>query len=252
MSQQQLSLAHPPIVEAVLDIECDLPPGQRVEQIESAARDAYSDRYPEVRVQLVQEHQVEVAVDAPPVVSARGAAVGAYQFLDGEGKQLVQIRPQGFAFNRLAPYGGLDTLMPEIERTWQLYVTLAVPVQIRLIRLRYINRILLPLENGRLELDEYLGVGPKLPDEERLAFGGFLNQHFAVEKQTGNQVAIVLTTQPVEGDKLPLIFDNTVTAVESHEPGDWPWILQKLQALRDLKNHIFERTLTPKCLNLFR
>ena len=251
MATIPLNFSHPPIVEAVLDIDCDQPPGRPLEQIESAARDCYSDRYPQVRSQIVQEHQFEIKGGEPPVMSAR-SALAAFQFLQADEKQLVQIRALGFSFNRLAPYTGFDELLAEVERTWRLYVKIASPVQVRVIRLRYINRILLPLTDGRVDLDEYLKVGPKLPDEERLAFGGFLNQQVAIEKGTGHQAVTVLTTQPVEGDKLPLIFDNSVTASEPREPTDWPSILQNIQSLRDLKNHIFERTLTAKCLNLFR
>ena len=251
MAENQRRLSHPPIVEAVWDIDCDRPPGQSLESIESVARDCYSDRYPQARSQFVQEHQFEIKGGEQPVVSVRGA-LAALQFLQDDGKQLVQVRAQGFSFNRLAPYIGFDELMPEVERTWRLYVDIAAPVQVRAIRLRYINRILLPLTEGRVELDEYLGVGPKLPDEDRLAFSGFLNQHVAIEKNTGHQAVTVLTTQPVEGDKLPVIFDNTVLASEPREPTDWPSILRDMRSLRDLKNHIFERTLSPKCLNLFR
>ena len=42
----------------------------------------------------------------------------------------------------------LDEYLPEIERTWRFFVELASPVQVRRIRLRYINRILLPLASG--------------------------------------------------------------------------------------------------------
>jgi len=251
MAKNPLSFSHSPIVEAVLDIDCDQPSGGQLEQVESAARNCYSDRYPQVRSQIVQEHQFEIKGGEQPIMSVRGV-LAAFQFLQNDGKQLVQVRAQGFSFNRLEPYTGFEELLAEVERTWRLYVKIASPVQVRSIRLRYINRILLPLTDGRVDLDEYLKSGPKLPDEERLAFGSFLNQQIAIEKCTGHQAVTVLTTQPVEDDKLPLIFDNSVTASEPQESTDWPSILQNIQALRDLKNHIFERTLTAKCLNLFR
>ena len=250
MANSDLNFARPPIVEAVLDLDCDQPPGQRLETLESAARDGLSDRYPEMRSQLIQEHQLEIRGGEPPVMSVRGA-LGAYQFVQGDGQQLIQVRALGYSFNRLAPYTGFDQVLGEVERTWRLYVQIASPVQVRAIRLRYINRVLLPLNDGRVDLDEYLNVGPKLPDEERLAFAGFLNQQVSIEKGTGHQAVSVLTTQPVEGNTLPLIFDNTVAATVSLEPTDWPSILRVIQSLRDLKNHIFGRTLTAKCLNLF-
>ena len=251
MTDTEYKLPHPPIVEAVLDFECDLPPGQHVASLESRARDCFSDRYPKFRTQFVQVHQIAAKPGESPEVSVQHN-VQALQFLQDDEKQLVQVRMEGFSFNRLAPYGSLDDYLPEIERAWRLYVGLAKPVQIREIRMRYINRILLPLVDGQTELEEYLNVAPRLPLENKLTFVGFLNQHAAIEVETGNRVNIVLTTQPPEGDKLPLIFVNSVVSTDPGQPEDWPWILAKIQALRDLKNRIFRRTLTDKCLNLFR
>jgi len=251
MNESEFKLANAPIVEAVLGVECDLPPGQQLAAFEGPARDLFRDRYPKFRTQLVQEHQIATKPGEPPNVSVRHG-VQAYQFLQEDEKQLVQVRAEGFSFNRLSPYTTLDDYLPEIERTWHLYVGLASPVQIRLIRLRYINRILLPMTAGRVQLDDYLRVGPHLPDEEKLTFVSFLNQHVAVEVGTGHQVSILLTAQAPEGDKRPVIFDNCVAAVEPGAPENWPWILGKIQALRALKNRIFRNALTDRCLNLFR
>ena len=176
----------------------------------------------------------------------------AFQFLHDDEKQLVQVRTQGFAFNRLAPYGSLDDYMGEIERTWRQFVTLTSPVQIRAVRLRYINRILLPMKGEGLQLQDFLKVSPQLPNESNLTFIGFLNQHSAIESGTGNQANIVLTTQPLEADNLPIIFDIGVHHIEPGEPDNWPWITENIQSLRSLKNRIFKNTLTERCLNLFQ
>lgn len=125
------------------------------------------------------------------------------------------------------------------------------PLQIRLIRLRYINRILLPLANGKVDLDEYILNGPRLADPKRFELAGFLDQYAATDKQTGHQINSVLTLQQVVDDKLPVIFDNGVVAVEAGNVDDWQWIRSKILELRALKNHIFCHTLTDKCLNLF-
>jgi uncharacterized protein (TIGR04255 family) len=246
-----LRFAKAPIVEAVVDIDCDMPPAMDLTAMEKQARDQFRDLYPKFRTQLIQEHQIKQQIGAAPEMSVR-QSLQALQFLHDDEKQLVQVRALGFSFNRLAPYSSLDDYLPEIERTWRLFVELASPVQIRAIRLRYINRIPLPLTNGRVDLDEYLKHGPRLPDEERLVFAGFLNQHAIVEAVTGNQANIVVTTQPPGADQLPLIFDIEATSVGNAEPGDWPWIQARIQSLRSLKNHIFVNTLTDKCLKLFQ
>ena len=71
MSESGLKLQKAPIVEAVLDIDCDLPPGQLFASREGPARDCFRDRYPTFRTQLVQEHQIETKPDQPVTLSVR-------------------------------------------------------------------------------------------------------------------------------------------------------------------------------------
>jgi len=246
-----MKLTTAPIIEAVLDIDCDGPPGQEIGALEGPARDSFLDRYPQFRTQLLQEARIEQQPDGPVQFSAR-RGIQAFQFLQEDEKQLVQVRAQGFSFNRLAPYSSLDDYLPEIERTWRLFVGFASPVLVRALRLRYINRILLPLVDNRVELDHYLRIGPRLPDEEKLTLLGFLNQHAAVEAGTGNQVNIILTPQPRENGALPLIFDIEASRVEAIEPERWDALLAAMQSLRALKNRVFRNTLTEQCLELFR
>ena len=251
MSDQFLKLKAPPIVEAVLDIDCDMPPGLDFAVLEAPTRDAFRDRYPKFQKQYMQAVQVDAATDrAPNVTTMQG--VQALRFLQEDEKQLVQVRLQGFSFNRLAPYSSLDDYVPEMERTWRLFLGLAAPVQVRVVRLRYINRFLIPLTDARVDLDDYLKLGPRLPDEDGLTLVGFLNQHSAVETDTGNQVNIILTAQPPEHDKLPVILDIEAFRSGNDEPIDWMAIQAKIQSLRRLKNNVFKNSFTDQCLNLFQ
>ncbi len=244
-------LPNAPIVEAVLDLDCDLPPGTKLSALEPAARERFGTHYPKFRAQLLHEHLIEAKPDALPSVSLRHH-VGALQFLQDDERQLVQLRQAGFSFNRLAPYTCLDDYLPEIQRTWNAFVEMAAPLQLRGVRLRYINRILLPAEEGKVRLEDYLKVAPTFPGDQVLNFVGFLNQYAALEKETGHQVNLVLTSQPLEGSALPIIFDNCVAAQAGEEVRDWDWILAKIQALRALKNRIFRNMITKKCLELFQ
>ena len=171
MSDTEFKLLKAPIIEAVLDIDCDMPPGREVAKLEQPAFEILRDHYPKLRTALVQMHQIEAQGDNPPKMLVRHAIQG-FQFLHEDEKQLVQVRAQGFSFNRLAPYTSLDDYLPEIERTWRLFISVVAPVQIRTVRLRYINRILLPMPDSKVELEDYLKIGPRLPDEDRLTFTG--------------------------------------------------------------------------------
>lgn len=251
MNERLQQIRIPPIVEAVLDIDCDMPPAFDLAALEPSAHDALRQHYPNLRKQFIQEHRFVAPINgAPKMTSKQG--IQALQFLQDGERQLVQVRVQGFSFNRLAPYVSLDDYLPEMERTWRLFVGFAAPVQVRLVRLRCINRILLPVTAGRVELDDYLKLGPRLADEEKLTFAGFLNQHSAVEAGTENRVNIVLATQPQESDNLPVIFDIESFRSVDGEPSDWSLLRSRIQSLRELKNLVFEKTLTDKCLKLFQ
>lgn len=126
MDEAHLILSRPPIVEAVIDIDCDLPPGLSLKAIEPAVREAFGGQYPKFQAQIVQEHQIEQQGDSVPKVSAR-RGIQSLQCLTADNEQLVQVRAQGFSFNRLAPYSTLDNYLPEIERTWRLFRDLVEP-----------------------------------------------------------------------------------------------------------------------------
>jgi uncharacterized protein (TIGR04255 family) len=251
MDEPMEKLKNAPIVEAVLNIECDMPPTQDIATLQESAKKAFLPQYPKFKAMLMQEHRIEAKAEGQPQMSIKHSLHGL-QFLQEDEKQLIQIRSHGFSFNRLAPYTTLDEYLGEMERTWQIFVKLASPVQVRLVQLRYINRILLPMSGGKLELEDYLSVCPRLPDEERLGFLGFLNHHTAIEKDTGNQVNIVLAAQPIENEKLPIIFDITAARALTTEPREWGEIVKAIQSLRDLKNRIFRNTLTKTCIQLFQ
>jgi len=251
MDDAKLKLTKSPIIEAILDIECSQPAGRELAALKNAAYAAFSDRYPKFQEQLLKEHKVTSKEGAQPQLSVT-QKLEALQFLHDDRKQLVQVRAKGFSYNRLFPYTTLDDYLPEIERCWKLYLELASPEQVRNVRLRYINRILLPFTEGRVELDNYLKIGPHLPDEETLTLTGFVNQHAAVDVETGNQVHILLTSLPPEGATLPVIFDNSATAPGPGDPKDWTWIISKIMSLREIMDRIFQKSLSESCLNLFR
>ncbi len=251
MNASALNLRNAPIVEAVLDIDCDSPPGFDLDALEERARERFRDRYPKFRKRFLHELEIATKAEALSKLTTRHA-VQALQFHHDDEKQLVQVRAQGFSFNRLAPYSSLDDYLPEIERTWRLYVEMVTPVETRIVRLRYINRILLPMEAGKVDLDEFLKIGPRLADENVLELTGFLTQHAAVETDTGHQVNLVLTAQAPENERLPVILDIGVANPLREEPGNWPTVRQSVDSLRRLKNRIFLNTLTDKCLQLFQ
>jgi len=254
MTETGLKLRNPPIVEAMLDIECVMPE-RELALLKMAADDSLLSEYPRFEV-FYPNLPIHVGLFSPPpqpmpLMPFQRDSL-RFQYAHRDGKQLIQIRKGGYSFNRLAPYSTLDDYLEEIERTWKLFVRIAQPVSVRGIRMRYVNRILLPAQSETLDLEGFLRFGPRLPDRGRLMFMSFFDQHVVVDKETGSNANVVLATQTVEGDQLPLVFDITVVGDTLVEPADWAGISEKIQLLRSLKNLIFQNTLTEECLKLFQ
>lgn len=250
MSDDALQLKNAPIIEAVLDIDCDVPVGFDLAATQEAAQAALAAEYLTPRQRFHDRLQFEKKGDGPIQHSA-SHALEALQFHSADGKQIVQVRAQGYSFNRLAPYTGLNDYAPEIRRTWEIYQGLVNAIEIQKVSLRYINRLELPPVGNKMDLSEYLEVCPTLPGDG-LEFKGFLHQASAVDRTTGHQATIITTCQVPQGSVLPVILDISVSHATCIEPTDWPALWSMVESLRRLKNHIFKNTLTEACLNLFR
>jgi hypothetical protein len=73
-----------------------------------------------------------------------------------------------------------------------------------------------------------------------------------MDPATHEQVALVLTSQPADGHRLPLILDLAVAVPVELDPADWKGIADRIGSLRGLKNRIFLHSLTERCLSLFQ
>jgi uncharacterized protein (TIGR04255 family) len=251
-SDEHFQLDNAPIIEAVVDIDCDMPPNFDLAATEEEAQKRFAENYPSLKKSFMLQQRFLARPNEPPQ-SSTTQALRALQFFSKDSLQLVQVRSNGYSFNRLRPYSTLDDYLPEIERAWRLFVDLVAPVRVRRIALRYINRILLPsVETGRIPLDQYLKLGPPLPQDDELTYMGFFNQYTALEIATQNTITITLTSQPIERGQLPIIFDIEARRDVGTQPDHWEEILDIILSLRKLKNRVFKRTLSDECLNLFR
>jgi len=246
----QMKLDKAPIVEVVVDIDCDMPPSFLIEHVDPASI-AMHKEYPIIRKNYELTHEIKQKIGEEPVLSATQPIVQALRFLHADEKQLVQVRNSGFSFNRLAPYTSLDNYLEEIRRTWNLFANAFEPVRIKQIRLRYINRFDLPLTNGNVELSDYLTVAPSLPDENPMLLNGFVNQSLTTDKESGNSARIILASHPSKLDVLTLVLDIGVFGCNTGNI-QWDFIHEELIALRDLKNRIFFSMLKDKCTTLFQ
>jgi uncharacterized protein (TIGR04255 family) len=107
MNDRLLHLENAPIIESILDIDCEIAPGFDFPAVEAEIHSAVRAVYPKMRHALFQAHEISQKGEAAPELSIR-QGLQALQFLTVDEKQIIQFRAGGFSFNRLAPYSHLD------------------------------------------------------------------------------------------------------------------------------------------------
>ena len=239
-------IVNPPVVEAVVDIDCEFPPGFELGEVRDAAASAFGDAYPMQRIKRLDEFRLE-ATEAGTHSRPGKSRIDALQFVSSDQTRLVQVRQHGFSFNQLRqdpgrqrPYPGLDALLPDIERSWNIFRELANPRTVTAVRLRYINRIDLKFIDGQVDIDDHLNIGPRLPEGHDLSLGPFLVQFMVADQTTRCMANVRLAAEQPSPDTLPLILDIEAFSAGDLAVDDWSAILDRIGQLRALKNNIFE------------
>ncbi|MCC7144613.1 MAG: TIGR04255 family protein [Candidatus Eisenbacteria bacterium] len=251
MNEVDSKLAQAPIVEAIVEIYCDVPPGLDLASVARTAAKRFESRYPKGRTRLLEQHTLTKQANVPPEYRER-LGVHAYLFSTEDELQTVQVRGLGFSFNRLAPYGSLDEYLPDIEWAWGGYKSIVMPLLVREVRLRYVNRILIPKTQATIDLARYITLSPGVPGSGDFTLSGFLTQYIATENATGSRVSVTATPQAAEEGHLPVILDIQVSRVVAAEPDDWESLAHAIASLRVTKNRVFRGALTPDCMELFQ
>jgi uncharacterized protein (TIGR04255 family) len=227
----------PPIVEAILDIQVELPSRVQAKHLLKCQNPVRKD-YPEKKSTQLYTALFQFG----PVVSTSATTRPAgFAFESVDRKQMFQVRRDGFTFNRLAPYSGWDSFVREAKRLWEEFVRVAHPTEIKRVALRYINRLDFPHESINMStyFDTHPTIGEGLPQTMRNFFFQLqvpipeidslaIITETAVEPRAPKSVSIILDIDLFRTDKLPAQNDL------------WPLF----ETLRTWKNTVFERSIT--------
>ena len=159
-------------------------------------------------------------------------------------------------FSRLVPYEDFEHLRDEARRLWDIYRDLMRPKQVTRVAVRYINLLNIPTDaTGRLELEEYLNVFPRVSDRlapELRDFGPFLmNLHMRQPDLKGLLVLneAMAPSKTPETISIVLDFDLFVEKPPiTAEQELWAFF----DRLRERKNQYFEACITDKTRELIR
>jgi len=250
MNELNQPLANAPIVEAVVDIDVEMRPGFVLVDARERLAEAFTDRYPVVKAREFSTPETAVQPGALGTVTSQ-SGLESLMFIQADEKQLLQARRRGFSFNRLTPYEDFDRYQSEIEARWKQFCAVVEPVRVREIKMRFINRIEIPLDGGQVDLDQYLKVGPRAPDEDEFGFIAFSSRSVMFEKASDIHVVLSLASREPVNNVLPVILDIEATVACECDPLDLEAISRRLAMLRLTKNRAFRKSLEDKCLALF-
>lgn len=240
-----------PIIEALCEFRFvpDTPwdwtiPGRVYERVQ--------DDFPTVEQQPMV--QFEVSQTPEGIVPNAQAGIERLRFRSASGTDLLQVGPDFFAVNHLAPYRGWPHFAPMIADNLAKYWDAAQPRAVQRIELRYINRIVLP--EGKHHYEDFLNVYPQVPGGRDQVWGSWaqrvqifheeLNAMLTFQAGTHQELA-----EPENQNSQSSIILDISFAPYVHHPLPHDAVRNWLEEAHQEIEKMFFQSVTKKCLELF-
>jgi uncharacterized protein (TIGR04255 family) len=158
-------------------------------------------------------------------------------------KEVVILAKSWFSYSRLEPYTSWDDVFPRVLRAWDVYKSVATPVQVVRTAVRYINRLPLPMVDN---LGEYLTTDPRVPGA--LPISNWLSSMTVVDHALQVSAIVTQAMELVSSTEMFLLLDHDVFSTEAIQPEDGDAIRALFENLREAKNKLFFDSLTDKAI----
>ena len=252
--KQRRRYRNPPIEEALCEFRFTPGAGWDLTipgKLQAALGEEYSGKPREQKAVRVGLHVQE----GKPANLEYGEGLAKIQLAAKGGTRLVGVGPDTLSVHMLRPYqntsnyrkGGWEEFEPRIEAALKAYETVVEPSRIDRIGVRYINKIVIPFENVRVE--EYLKCA-----------------HLELEGLPEHYANFVSRTEYVYDDKTRLLLSCGLLGAspgsveylldldvvrQSASPIEWDESLDIARNLHDRAGSAFEAAVTDKTRELF-
>ena len=232
--------ANAPITEALIDIQAQLPPASDLGKL-ARIQQAISQDYPGKQRQELHQFQVQVFPGQPEGAKTEDTILG-FRLSSSDGKQIVQVRRNGFSFSRLTPYENWGRMRDEARRLWSLYSEAVRPTKITRVAVRYINQINIPLPMN--DFADYVLLSPQVPPGMSQDLSNYFMRLEQPQPDIGaHLVLITAMLQPTDPSVCSVALDIDVFG-QSLEITDDKEAWELLESLRQRKDQIFEACIT--------
>jgi uncharacterized protein (TIGR04255 family) len=231
---------HAPIVEAILEIQVQLPENATLEQLQhvmdnSAEYDAPTTRYNVEATISVSEEEASQLVNH----------VVGYAFQRKDGRRIVQAHVDRFVFSWLPPYEDWESFHTEALVCWERYKEILAPLRTTRLAVRFVNRIDVP---DRFEIMDYVRTGVDVSRYLPQQLSGYFMQievPLGRSQVTARITSALVATEPESPPGLVLDIDAfRLSEIELEDAGADRTLRQHLDVLRSAKNYVFESCIT--------
>lgn len=246
MTQPHLSRA--PIVEALVDLRVRMRDDFDVAALRTL-HGSIQDDYPVVEEQRLTEGRFQLG-QGGIISAAQDRSLRGFRVKGDDGRNIAQFRIDGFTFSRLAPYESWNALFAEGWRLWETYRARSEPRGVTRLATRFINRLVLPDES---RLEDIFTAPPDVPQGVPDTFASFLYRYVLTPTNgiTSNVTMATEANAPGQ-ESLSIVFDIDCYVQEDLAPDADEVIRGHFEDLREMKNRIFFRSLTPTALEAYR
>jgi uncharacterized protein (TIGR04255 family) len=180
----------PPVIEALCEIY--FAGSSWDETVPGAFYERVKGDFPQKRQRTIQEAQITLG---PEQAAAGVRQLPPWmQFVSDEKHRMIQLAQDLLVVNQLAPYPHFEDWEPDVYRALRIYRELAQPKNVARLGLRYINRVLIPEKQIRME--DYFTIYPNLPQRLGDMHGSFLVRVEVPQSDQGHTVVITFGTAP--------------------------------------------------------
>jgi uncharacterized protein (TIGR04255 family) len=232
-------LRNAPITEALIDIQAKLSvtPVDLQRLVHRIATD-----YPVAAARPQFTFVLGIGINPPPTPPLQ--ASGGFICQSPDGRNVVQLRPDGLSCHRLAPYTGWDDLYARALQLWATYADMFGAIAIR-ISVRNINQIRIPNE---VRLEEYLPHHPGAALERHSYLTSFYSRVTTRNPNTKVDAAIVQSSQPTPDSSVSIVTLDVDVKRDDITLAD---LEESLRVLHDAKNAIFFDSVTDLALERY-
>jgi len=237
---------NPPVTEAVLDLRVKLPASFDMKLFDTYSEKVKSD-FPTKETQWIANFKLDAK---EKVAAIQSNEINGFFLKSADGSRVIQIKKEGFSFNKLKPYDSWENFSKDAFSYWNLFLEIIQPEEVTRVAVRYINLIKIP--TTAKDFEEYFltipQIGPNLP---QLVSEQFMR--LVINDEGGINTAIIsqaIDVSKLDGKNIPFIFDIDVFKEVNLKPNDLK-IKEILESQREFKNRIFSESLTDKAKELF-